>query len=144
MKKLTLILGCGLLASGCSFLSQQQPQQQQLQLEQQYIVEWIGERPLIDRSHLSISLQAEGKAGGFAGCNNWFASYQLSGSQLALEQIATTRKVCAPSLMEQEQRYLEALSQIVRWDFGEHGQLQLWPQQGAPIRLWPDTSPDNN
>ena len=141
MKKLTLIIGCSLLASGCSFLQQKPQQEQHMQLEQKYIVEWIGERPLIDRSHLSITLQPDDKAGGFAGCNNWFANYQLSDKQLLLEQIATTRKLCAPALMEQEQRYLEALSNVQRWDFSEQGQLQLWPQQGAPIRLWPDTSP---
>ena len=38
--------------------------------------------------------------------------------------------------MEQEQRFLAALSEVQRWDFNAIGQLQLWPASGKPIRLW--------
>ena len=41
------------------------------------------------------------------------------------------------SLMEQEQRFLAALTEVQRWDFNDIGQLQLWPASGKPIRLWP-------
>ncbi len=130
---ISLLAGLGLL-TGCS-LSGGQPQ---LQTGDEYIVEWIGERPLIDRSHLTLQLDAQQqRAHGFAGCNQWFGSYQLNGNQLSISNIASTRKACAPSLMEQENRYLQALPQVERWDFSEHGQLQLWPAEGAPIRLWP-------
>ena len=130
---ITLAVTLGLL-TGCS-LPGSQPQ---LQTGEEYIVEWIGERSLIDRSHLTLRLDAEHqRAHGFAGCNQWFGSYQLKGNRLSISNVASTRKACAPSLMEQESRYLQALPQVERWDFSEHGQLQLWPAEGAPIRLWP-------
>jgi|SRR5690554_6163850 len=146
MRKIMTILASGLLASGCSTLTPTTPIEQpyQLQLEQKYIVEWIGQRPLIDRSHLSLKLGLDQRASGFAGCNNWFASYHLNGEQLSFGQLATTRKICAASLMEQEQQYLEALSQTERWSFSGEGQLQLWPAHGAPTRLWPEHSPASN
>ena len=101
-------------------------------------MEWIGERPLIDRSHLTITLGEDGRAYGSAGCNHWFASYRRDGDALRFEQPGATRKLCAPALMEQEQRFLEALGQVQRWDVSGIGQLRLWPAEGKPIRLWPE------
>ena len=110
----------------------------QLESDKAYRVEWIGERPLIDRSHLTITLGADGRAYGSAGCNHWFAGYQRDGDTLRFEQAGSTRKMCPPALMEQEQRFLQALGQVQRWDFSATGQLQLWPASGKPIRLWPE------
>lgn len=110
----------------------------QLENDKTYRVEWIGERPLIDRSHLTITLGEDGRAYGSAGCNHWFASYRRDGDALRFEQPGATRKLCAPALMEQEQRFLEALGQVQRWDVSGVGQLRLWPAEGKPIRLWPE------
>ncbi|WP_374323584.1 META domain-containing protein [Aquipseudomonas alcaligenes] len=110
----------------------------QLENDKTYRVEWIGERPLIDRSHLTITLGEDGRAYGSAGCNHWFASYRRDGDALRFEQPGATRKLCAPALMEQEQRFLEALGQVQRWDVSGIGQLRLWPAEGKPLRLWPE------
>jgi len=110
----------------------------QLENDKTYRVEWIGERPLIDRSHLTITLGEDGRAYGSAGCNHWFASYRRDGDALRFEQPGATRKLCAPALMEQDQRFLEALGQVQRWDVSGIGQLRLWPAEGKPIRLWPE------
>lgn len=128
----TLLASLGLL-TGCSLTK--------LHTDQEYIVEWIGERPLIDRSHLTFQLDTEQqRVHGFAGCNQWFGNYRLDGERLSISHIASTRKACAPALMEQENRYLQALPKVERWDFSEHGQLQLWPAEGAAIRLWPKSN----
>ncbi|MDH1620229.1 META domain-containing protein [Pseudomonas chengduensis] len=109
----------------------------QLETERSYQVEWIGEHPLIDRSHLTVTFAADGRAHGHAGCNHWFAGYTLKDDAVRFETPGSTRKMCAPSLMEQEQRFLAALAEVRRWDFNDIGQLQLWPATGKPIRLWP-------
>lgn len=109
----------------------------QLETERSYQVEWIGESPLIDRSHLTVTFAADGRAHGHAGCNHWFAGYTLKDDTVRFEPPGSTRKMCAPSLMEQEQRFLAALTEVQRWDFNAIGQLQLWPASGKPIRLWP-------
>jgi heat shock protein HslJ len=111
----------------------------QLQTERTYQVEWIGERPLIDRSHLTITLGEDGRAYGNAGCNHWFASYKLDGEKISFEAPGSTRKMCAPALMEQETRFLQSLTQVQRWDFSATEQLQLWPASGKPLRLWPES-----
>lgn len=103
-----------------------------------YQVEWIGERPLIDNSHLTLTLGDDGRAYGNAGCNHWFASYSHEGDSLSFDMPGSTRKLCAPALMEQEQRFLESLTHVQRWDVSEIGQLRLWPASGKPLRLWPE------
>ena len=109
----------------------------QLQTDRTYQVEWIGERPLIDSSHLTVTFGEDGRAYGTAGCNHWFAGYTLEGKQISFGPAGSTRKMCAPSLMEQEQRFLDALTKVQRWDFSPIDQLRLWPAEGKPIRLWP-------
>ena len=108
-----------------------------LQQERTYVLEWIGERPLIDDSHATLTLGADGRAYGSASCNHWFGRYIQDGQQLHIEQVGTTRKLCAPALMEQEARYLKALEQVQRWDLSSTDQLRLWSATGQPLRFWP-------
>lgn len=107
-----------------------------LKFDQGYVLEWIGERPLIDNSHLTLTLGKDGRAYGNAGCNHWFASYRLDGDSISFGPPGSTRKLCAPALMEQEHRFLEAMGKVEHWDVSEVEQLQLWPAQGLPLRFW--------
>src|SRR5690606_17006309 len=96
-----------LLAAACAGCAGQSeaPQQAELRTDHAYLVEWIGEQPLIDRSHLSLTLGSDGRAFGSGGCNHWFARYKLDGSSIRFGAMGSTRRACAPALMEQEQRF---------------------------------------
>ena len=109
-----------------------------LHKEQGYVLEWIGERPLMDYSHLTLTLADNGRAYGNAGCNHWFAQYSLQGDKLSFGTIGSTRKLCAPAVMEQEQRFLQALATVERWDISPIEQIRFWPAQGKPLRFWPE------
>ncbi|MBA4288369.1 MAG: META domain-containing protein [Pseudomonas sp.] len=130
------VLTIGLVAAGLVGCATPEAQ---LETEHTYRVEWIGERPLIDRSNLTIIFGQDGRAYGNAGCNHWFADYTLDGKTLTFSTPGSTRKLCAPALMEQEQRFLSSLSQVQRWDFSAIEQLRLWPAEGKPLRLWHET-----
>lgn len=129
------VLTISLLATGLAGCATSAPQ---LETEHTYQVEWIGERPLIDNSHLTITLGDDGRAYGSAGCNHWFAGYTLTDDKLSFSAAGSTRKMCAPALMEQEARFLDSLGKVQRWDFSPTKQLQLWPVDGKPLRLWPE------
>ena len=105
-----------------------------------YTLEWIGERPLVDRSHLTMTLGKDGRAYGNAGCNHWFAPYTLEGRKMTFGMVGSTRRMCAPALMEQEQRFLDALTKVQRWDISPIEQLQLWQEEGMPLRFWLEDS----
>ena len=130
MKSLLLTLLAAVLITGCA------SEPSALKQDHGYVLEWIGERPLIDNSHLTMTLGNDGRAYGNAGCNHWFAPYQLQGETLSFGPVGSTRKMCAPALMEQEHRFLEALGNVQRWDISPIEQLRLWPAQGKPLRFW--------
>ncbi|MGH8354098.1 MAG: META domain-containing protein [Pseudomonas sp.] len=106
-----------------------------LERERSYQAEWLGELPVLEHSHLTLTFGEDGRAYGSAGCNHWFAAYHLDGQQLSFGAIGSTRKLCAPAQMEQEARFLEALEAVQRWDVSPTEQLRLWPAAGKPIRL---------
>jgi heat shock protein HslJ len=130
MKPLLLTLLAATLLTGCA------TETPALKQDHGYVLEWIGERPLIDNSHLTMTLGNDGRAYGNAGCNHWFASYQLQGDAISFGPVGSTRKLCAPALMEQEHRFLEAMGKVQRWDISPIEQLRLWPAQGKPLRFW--------
>ncbi|WP_312931039.1 META domain-containing protein [Pseudomonas sp.] len=109
-----------------------------LQQDHSYVLEWIGERPLMDFSNITLTLGADGRAYGNAGCNHWFAPYTLDGDALHFGHVGSTRKLCAPALMEQEGRFLKALETVQRWDVSREGQVRFWPHDGKALRFWPD------
>lgn len=131
-KKIMIIAGIGLIAGCASNTKDQQP----LSLEQTYQVEWIGEQPLIDRSMLTIHFGNDQRANGLAGCNNWSSNFEVDGDKIRFNAPLTTRKMCAPALMEQKQKFLKALEDVRTWRFNQQQQLELWPSSGQPIKLW--------
>ncbi|MFD2883026.1 META domain-containing protein [Pseudomonas lini] len=109
----------------------------QLQQNRSYILEWIGERPLMDYSHLTITLDEDGRAYGNGGCNHWFAPYTLEGDKLSFGKIGSTRKnVCASVDGAGKKRFLQALENVQRWDVSPIDQMRFWPAQGKPLRWW--------
>lgn len=48
---------------------------------------------------------------GYAGCNNFMGNYQLDKQTLVLEQLASTRMLCAGPEMQQEDALLQLLNQ---------------------------------
>jgi heat shock protein HslJ len=51
----------------------------------------------------------EGKVSGDAGCNNYFAGFELDGSAITFLPIASTEMACEKDLMEREQDFLAIL-----------------------------------
>ena len=67
------------------------------------------EQPILAESEITAEF-AEGRVNGSAGCNSYFADYQLNDSQLNIETIGSTKRACPDGLMEQESTYLGLLN----------------------------------
>ena len=130
MKGLLLLAAVGAGLMGCA------GDAVKLERDHSYVVEWIGERPLMDYAHLSVTLGADGRAYGNGGGNHWFAPYTVGGDKLSFGKIGSTRKLCGDALMEQEHRFFQALQGVERWDISPIEQTRFWPAEGKPIRLW--------
>lgn len=67
---------------------------------------------------------AQKKVSGYAGCNNFFGSYELAGASLKFGPLAATRRACPEPASSVEAQYLEALAKVRGWKL-EAGKLLL-------------------
>lgn len=66
---------------------------------------------VIQGTELTVTFDDDGGVSGSAGCNSFSGSYDVSGNDIAIGPLSSTRKACASpdGVMEQEQRFLAAL-----------------------------------
>ncbi len=95
-------------------------------------VEYIGERPVIEKSNAYLEFTEDGRIGGNASCNRFTGGYTLSGSHLTFSQTGSTRMMCLPDLMEQEARFLASLEKVAEIKF-DNGRLALLDSDGSGI-----------
>jgi len=99
-------------------------------------VEWVVEDiggGLIDRSRATLEFGVDGRLAGRASCNAYTTTFKLTGESLTIGATATTMMSCAPSLMEQEGRFLDILQRVQRFDIGDTGALVLHDDRGRKI-----------
>ena len=81
---------------------------------------------------LHLVLGSEGnRVHGFTGCNRFTGTYKLDKLQITFGQLASTRMTCMEG-MEQEQRFLDALSRTVRFAISGESLVFHGPE-GEPI-----------
>ena len=56
------------------------------------------------------------QASGFAGCNNFFGSYELDGASLTFGPVGSTRRFCEGGIGELERRLFESLEKTRAWE----------------------------
>lgn len=78
------------------------------------------EKPIVAGSNITL-LAADGKFGGYAGCNSYGGAYEVTGDQLSLHDINSTLMACTDEqIMQQEQRYFQALQSAGRFAVGDN------------------------
>jgi heat shock protein HslJ len=65
---------------------------------------------------LNASFGPDGRVTGSGGCNTFTGPYTLEGRDLRIGPLASTRRACEPSIMDQETRFLAALSRVTTFD----------------------------
>ena len=103
----------------------------------EWVVEDLGGKGIIDSSYISIVFMNENRVGGSSSCNRYSGEYQLSGSGFTVgDNMASTRMVCPPALMNQEDYFLTLLMNVNQARFGDHGELLLSTPSGETIRAF--------
>jgi heat shock protein HslJ len=86
---------------------------------------------LID-TEITALFGEDGRLTGSAGCNNYMTGFTVDGDAILIEPAATTRKMCAEDVMQQESEYLAAL--LMAETFNIQGdQLELRTADGALV-----------
>lgn len=100
----------------------------------EWVVEDIGGGGIIDRSRVTIQFLADNRVVGRSSCNRYMGEWNLTGEGLEFGQMAGTLMACAPALMQQEDRFLNVLSEVQRFKIGPHGELILTTADGDALR----------
>ena len=82
----------------------------------------------------SLSLRFDSatlRAGGFAGCNSYSASYELGAGRLTFGPAISTKMFCESS-QEVEDAYLKALESVATWELRD-GALTLRSDRGSVL-----------
>jgi heat shock protein HslJ len=92
----------------------------------------IGGKDIIDRSEVTLMLGGDGKIGGKSGCNGYSASYQITEDKLKVTSpLISTRMLCAPAIMTQEQNFHKMFETIVSFTISAEGALILQSADGT-------------
>lgn len=60
----------------------------------------------------TITFGADGKVSGNAGCNHLLGTWTMEGTKIDLSQLGTTRRMCAPAIMQMEDAFLQNLGKV--------------------------------
>jgi heat shock protein HslJ/membrane-bound inhibitor of C-type lysozyme len=94
-------------------------------------VEDIDSGGIIDRSMITMDFSEGGRILGFTGCNRYFGDANVARDALSLGGIGSTRRACAPALMGQEQRFLNALNDSARFAIDKDTWLVVYDAAGV-------------
>ncbi|MGE6785746.1 META domain-containing protein [Ensifer adhaerens] len=104
------------------------------QLVGTWLAEDIGGGGVIDNLQSTLEIREDGTYGGMAGCNHFTGTFSLSDSRITFGPAASTRKMCVPAVMNQEQKFLKALSSELSWSV-EGSKLVLGRAGSAALKL---------
>ena len=81
-----------------------------------WLAQAIDGTPVDPAVQSTVTFQREDRVIGRGGCNRYFGRLGLSQSTLSISGMGDTKMMCSPTMiMEQEQRFLEALQASVAW-----------------------------
>jgi len=100
----------------------------------EWVVEDIRKRGIIDRSHLTMRIGADGRISGTAGCNRYFGQVSVTAESIETRAISATRRACyGEALQKQEAGYLRALDSARVWHIGADDLLYLKDSHGNEV-----------
>ena len=98
-----------------------------------WLVEDIAGRGVVDNSQAAIRFDEGGRVSGSTGCNLFNGVVTIKGDTIKFGQMATTRRGCIPSLMDQELRFLKAMEEVRSFTISKDGLLYLYGPNSEPL-----------
>lgn len=99
---------------------------------QSWLVEYIDGIGVIAEPQATFRISEAGKAGGSGPCNVYFATAKVDGSTIAISDIGSTFKACAPEIMAEEKALFEALAGAASYHV-DAGKLTIADKDGHEI-----------
>ncbi|MGH6861061.1 MAG: META domain-containing protein [Phyllobacterium sp.] len=96
-----------------------------------WLAEDIAGGGVIDRLQTTLEIEGTG-AFGKGGCNRYGSTVKIDGDRLTFTPAVSTRMACAPAIMEQERKFLDALGKVRGWETAR-SKLVLLDGSGKPV-----------
>ena len=126
-----LIAAAMLVLAGASMSLAQQGTTMQL-TGGEWRVDSIGGVGVGADSRAAITIAVDGALSGSGGCNRLMGRADIKGEAIAFAPVATTRMACAPDIMQQERKLLDALQATRSYRF-DGAALTLRDVSGAEL-----------
>ena len=105
------------MIAGCTSTDEEQPANAEpVELTGTWRVEDINEGGVIDNTMVTIRFVEFDKIAGSTGCNRYSGSVTTTNEKFVVSKAVTTRKMCAPAIVKQEDRFLTALNDATRYE----------------------------
>jgi putative lipoprotein len=104
------LIGVVLLAMACALTANAQAAVPAQLSGGEWVVESVGGARAGGDQRAHIAFATDGKVTGSGGCNRLMGRADIDGAAITFGAIATTRMACAPNVMQQERRLLDAMA----------------------------------
>ncbi|MBZ9997166.1 YbaY family lipoprotein [Mesorhizobium sp. BH1-1-4] len=100
--------------------------------DQVWLVDYVDGVGTIAAPQATFRVSEAGKAGGSGPCNTYFATAKVDGQTIAISDIGSTYKACAPEVMAEEKALFEALAKAASFNV-DAGRLFISDKDGREI-----------
>jgi heat shock protein HslJ len=106
-----------------------------------WVAEDIDGRGVMDTLQSQLRVVSATEVAGLAGCNQYTGTLAVTDRGFRIGPLASTRKMCPPAIMDQEERFLRALENVQRART-QNGLLYLLDADGSVrLRFWRSKEP---
>lgn len=96
-------------------------------------IEKIADQKVIENSAANLLFLPDGSLAGNSTCNRLVGNFTQTDKQLSFQSVGSTKMMCSPEEMQQEQSLMELLPKIETFDFDQSGALILKSDDGTTI-----------
>lgn len=104
----TLLIFGWLMIAGCSHIAESPMAVNEL-IGTEWVLEEIDGSGVVDNVQSTLRFDRNDRIIGWGGCNRYFTGVRLAGNKIKMGPIGSTRRICPPVVMAQEERFFQAL-----------------------------------
>ncbi|KAA0968931.1 META domain-containing protein [Aureimonas fodinaquatilis] len=98
-----------------------------------WLAEDIGTAGVVDTVQTTLNLSDDGRATGSGGCNRFTGTVTVTETTIEFGPLAGTKMACPEAVMNQENKFHNALSQAAGWQLTAADKLELTDETGKTL-----------
>lgn len=103
-----VLIFAGFMIAGCSHTAESPMVVNEL-IGTEWGLEEIDGSGVVDNVQSTLRFEGNDRIIGWGGCNRYFTGFRSAGNDIKLGPIGSTRRICPPGVMDQEDRFFQTL-----------------------------------